>query len=70
MSLSPDFVLMLFGIKMPVVAKLIELFVHVSVYYKLSLSVVHAMISFVLSYIHVNNLCLNQRLQTMKTHSD
>ena len=57
---------MLFDIKMPVVAKLIGLFVPGSVYYKLSLSIVHAMISFVHSYIHVNKLCLNQRVQTMK----
>ena len=51
---------------MPVVAKLIKLFVLVSIYYKLSLSIVHAMTSFVHSYMHVNNLCLNQRVQTMK----
>ena len=57
---------MFFGIKMPVAAKLNELYVPVRVYYKLSLSVVHAMLLFVHSYIHVNNLCLNQRVQTMK----
>ena len=51
---------LLFDIKMPVAAKWIWLIMLVSVYYKLSLFNVHAMIWFFHIYMNVSKLCLNQ----------